>query len=186
MSRLLEELGVEYDWVKARPRSKEAFEFSPFGKIPALKDGEFMMYESVAINTYVSGRRAARAYCSRAPQRGGCRPAPAVSFRPSQAEADVVRAHVLWLLSQLADKYRGRPGQPDLIPAAGTTLRGMYEQKVMCIASELDAQGLWIHRKHEALAGILAPACPVAVAHARSHVLKVRPLTRGRQCVRGC
>mmetsp|Transcript_5239 Transcript_5239/g.16029 ORF Transcript_5239/g.16029 Transcript_5239/m.16029 type:complete len:115 (-) Transcript_5239:24-368(-) len=33
---------------------------------------------------------------------------------------------------------------------------------------ELDAQALWIHRKHESLAEIFGSA-PVAVAHARSH-----------------
>ena len=74
---------------------------------------------------------------------------------------------------QLADKYRGRAEHPDLVPDAGTPLRGRYEQTILMIASELDAQGLWIHRKHEALAGVLAPACPEAVAHARSHVLNV-------------
>eukprot|EP00729_Bicosta_minor_P030820 gene30820-6665_t len=38
--------------------------------------------------------------------------------------------------------------------------------------SELDAQGLWIHRKHEALAGRLAPKSEVAVAHAREQSAK--------------
>lgn len=38
--------------------------------------------------------------------------------------------------------------------------------------SELDAQGLWIHRKHEALAGILAPKSEVAVSHAREQTAK--------------
>ena len=38
--------------------------------------------------------------------------------------------------------------------------------------SELDAQGLWIHRKHEALAGVLAPKSEVAVSHAREQTAK--------------
>ena len=123
---LLEELGVPYKHVPATPRSAQTYEAgNPFGKVPALTDGTFSMYESAAINTYLS------------------------------------------------DKFRCRPGVADLVPEAGTPLRGRYEQLVQTISMELDAQGLWIHRKHEALAGMLAPAAPDAVAHARTHVSKV-------------
>ena len=41
----------------------------------------------------------------------------------------------------------------------------------MCIMSELDAQGLWIHRKHEALAQFFG-GCPTAVAHAKAHTAR--------------
>ena len=57
---------------------------------------------------------------------------------------------------------------PDLVPPPGTQARGLYEQATVCIMAELDAQGLWIHRKHEALAHIFG-ACPKAVAHAKAH-----------------
>ena len=73
----------------------------------------------------------------------------------------------------LADKCRGRVGCADLVPTPGTPTRGRYEQLVQTISMELDAQGLWIHRKHEALAGMLAPAAPEAVKHARAHAAKV-------------
>jgi glutathione S-transferase len=33
----------------------------------------------------------------------------------------------------LGDKFRGRDGKADLVPAAGTRERGRYEQLTMCI-----------------------------------------------------
>lgn len=129
---LLEELGVAYEHLPSKPRSHEAQQHNPaFSKIPVLHEGDFSMYESAAINTY------------------------------------------------LADKFRGREGVPDFVPAAGTPSRGRYEQIVHTLQSELDAQGLWIHRKHEALKGLLAPAAPEAVAHARSHAHKVVAVMTG-------
>ncbi len=59
-----------------------------------------------------------------------------------------------------------------MVPPAGTTERGRYEQLVSCIQTELDAQGLWIHRKHEAL-GKYFGSIPEAVAHAREHFKSV-------------
>jgi glutathione S-transferase len=55
---MLEELGVKYTHLPCRPRSREAFEANPFGKIPALRDGDFTMYESAAINTYLGDKYA--------------------------------------------------------------------------------------------------------------------------------
>ena len=37
-------------------RSKEAYETNPFGKVPTLIDGDFSIYESVAINTYLGDK----------------------------------------------------------------------------------------------------------------------------------
>merc|ERR1711861_124361 len=96
---MLEELGVKYKHVEAKPHSPDATRMNPMGKIPSLQDGDFIMYESAAINTY------------------------------------------------LGDKFRGATGA-DLVPAAGTTQRGRYEQLVSFLSMEVDAQGLWIHRKH--------------------------------------
>ena len=129
---MLEELGVSYEHVLAGPRSPEANAGSPFGKIPSLCDGEFVMYESAAINTYLGDK-----YHSAAPS-----------------------------------------GVTDLVPTAGTQARGRYEQATMCIMSELDAQGLWIHRKHEALAHIFG-ACPTAVEHAKTHTARTISILAG-------
>jgi len=125
---MLEELGVAYKHIEAKPRTAEASAANPFGKIPSLMDGDFTMYESAAINTY------------------------------------------------LGDKFRARLGAPDLVPIAGTTERGRYEQFICCLMAEMDAQGLWIHRKHESLPQMLPQifqAIPEAVTVARSHFDKV-------------
>ncbi|KAJ8603706.1 hypothetical protein CTAYLR_000184 [Chrysophaeum taylorii] len=119
---MLEELnevaGVEFEHIPARPWSEEAKKHNPFGKVPALSDGEFVMYESAAINTY------------------------------------------------LGDKFGL------LVPKAGTKERGKYEQVVHTIQCELDAQGVWVHRKHEQLADSFG-AAPEAVKAARKHAAKV-------------
>ncbi len=72
----------------------------------------------------------------------------------------------------LGDKFRSQPGVPALVPEAGTRQRGKYEQMVSLVQTEIDAQGLWIHRKHEALAEHFG-AQPGAVAHAKAHVQRV-------------
>lgn len=55
---LLEELELKYETVKINMRDKEhkgeAFtKLNPNGKIPCLQDGEFVIWESVAINHYL-------------------------------------------------------------------------------------------------------------------------------------
>jgi glutathione S-transferase len=66
----------------------------------------------------------------------------------------------------LGDKHREQ--NPTLVPPAGTCERGLYEQTMSVLNSELDAQGLWIHRKHEALGDIFTHI-PDAVAHAKKY-----------------
>ena len=55
-----------------------------------------------------------------------------------------------------------------LVPLVGTHERGLYEQTVSCIMTELDSQGLWIHRKHETM-GEYFGHIPAAVSHAKRH-----------------
>jgi glutathione S-transferase len=54
-----------------------------------------------------------------------------------------------------------------LVPAAGTFQRALYDQTISCISTELDAQGLWLHRKHAALGQVFGEI-PDAVAAART------------------
>ena len=90
---------------------------------------------------------------------------PTATFQPGLTESAAINTY-------LGDKFRGREGCADLVPEAGTLERGRYEQQVMVVMAELDAQGLWIHRKHEALGHIFGEI-PSAVAHAKQHVQKV-------------
>lgn len=140
---MLEELGVPFHNEVCMPRDKVARKYSPLGKVPAMVDGDFVMFESAAINTY------------------------------------------------LGDKFRG--AGPELVPAPGTLERARYEQWVSFIMTEVDAQGLWIHRKHEALPKVFPhfPAIPDAVSFARAqygaavHVLVEDMRRRGSPFVLG-
>lgn len=53
---MLEELGQPYELVQAAPRSDEARQFNPLGKIPALVDGPDVLTDSVAIMTYLADK----------------------------------------------------------------------------------------------------------------------------------
>ncbi|MFB9150004.1 glutathione S-transferase family protein [Roseovarius ramblicola] len=53
---LLEEMGIEYNHLPVAPRSKEALEVNPTGKIPALRDGETVLTDSTAIMTFLADR----------------------------------------------------------------------------------------------------------------------------------
>jgi glutathione S-transferase len=55
----VEELGVPYeltllDTEKGEEAGKEFLEINPFGKVPALQDGDLKMYESAAICSYLA------------------------------------------------------------------------------------------------------------------------------------
>lgn len=64
----------------------------------------------------------------------------------------------------LADRF-----QSNLAPSPLNDLqaRAVYDQCVSCITNELDSQGLWIHRKHHAMAKFFGDI-PPAVEHAKS------------------
>ena len=49
----LAEKGVSYDLVDILPGSPEVHQHHPFGKIPALRHGDFELYETLAIARYV-------------------------------------------------------------------------------------------------------------------------------------
>ena len=117
---MLEELGVAYEHVLAKPWSKVARTYHPQGKIPVLIDGDFVLYESAAINTY------------------------------------------------LGDKY-----ESNLLPPPRTQQRALYDQMTLCLMTDMDAQGLWIHRKHEELTEYFGKS-PEAVQEAKRQFEKVQ------------
>jgi len=69
----------------------------------------------------------------------------------------------------LGDKYREEC--PTLVPSPGSHLRGYYEQTISVLTTELDSQGLWIHRKHESMGDVFTHI-PSAVEHARKYFNK--------------
>ncbi|MEQ6249748.1 glutathione S-transferase family protein [Sulfitobacter sp. HNIBRBA3233] len=56
---MLEELGQPFDLVPAKPRSPEAMEYNPSGKVPALLDGDELLTDSVAIMQYLADKHGA-------------------------------------------------------------------------------------------------------------------------------
>ena len=53
---MLEELDQPYEHIPAAPRSPEAVEYNPNGKVPALVDGNDVLTDSVAIMTYLADK----------------------------------------------------------------------------------------------------------------------------------
>ena len=62
-----------------------------------------------------------------------------------------------------------------LVPPVGSPLRGQYDAVISCICTELDAQGLWMHRKHEVMSEQLTGSRPNqrAVQHAKDHFKRI-------------
>jgi glutathione S-transferase len=75
------------------------------------------------------------------------------------------------IITYLGDRQTGSGTLPSLVPTSGTRERGLYDQTMSVLLTELDAQGLWIHRKHEAL-GEFFTFIPEAVVHARKYFSK--------------
>lgn len=78
------------------------------------------------------------------------------------------------IINYLCDKVRTggySSNNTTLVPACGTKERALYEQTMSVLATELDTQGLWIHRKHEAM-GEYFGKIPDAVEHARKYFNK--------------
>ena len=67
---LLEELGVPYAHVPARPHSDAARALNPSGKVPVLRDGETVIPDSTAILTYLADRHGAWTFPAGTPDRG--------------------------------------------------------------------------------------------------------------------
>lgn len=66
---MLEELGVPYTHVPAKPRSDEARAANPSGKVPALLDGDQMIPDSMAILTYLTDKHGAFTHPAGTPDR---------------------------------------------------------------------------------------------------------------------
>ena len=53
---MLEEAGLPYRHIPAKPRDADAAAANPSGKIPALRDGDAVITDSVAIMTYLADK----------------------------------------------------------------------------------------------------------------------------------
>lgn len=90
---------------------------------------------------------------------------------PILLDGDLALRESAAINTYLGDAY-GTQMTKRLVPPAGTRARAKYDECVITLMAELDAQGLWIHRKHQALASVFG-ACPTAVTHAQQHTARV-------------
>lgn len=56
---MLEELGQPYRFTEAPPRSDAILAVNPLGKVPAMRDGDAVLTDSVAIMTYLADKHGA-------------------------------------------------------------------------------------------------------------------------------
>jgi len=140
---MLEELGIPYRYVPVMPQSEVAKQYNPLGKIPILveEDG-FCLYETSAIINYLGDKHRSSSSSSSSSSSGNT-----------------------------TNNNNNNSNNNNLVPPVGTKERGLYEQTMSVLATELDTQGLWIHRKHEAM-GEHFTYIPDAVEHARKYFHK--------------
>ncbi|WP_317057034.1 glutathione S-transferase family protein [Roseovarius rhodophyticola] len=67
---MLEEIGVPYSHVAAKPRSPEALANNPSGKVPSMRDGDVVLTDSAAILTYLADKHGAFTHPAGTPERG--------------------------------------------------------------------------------------------------------------------
>ncbi len=67
---MLEELGAPYEIIVAGPHSEEVRKGNPGGKMPVLRDGDFILHDSVAICTYLADKHGTMTAKAGTPQRG--------------------------------------------------------------------------------------------------------------------
>ena len=167
---MLEELGLPYQFIYAKPQSARVVQYNPLGKVPVLvikqphqqqntqdiddtddhnndkikNEDDFVLYESGAIVTYLGDK-----YRHHTP--------PLQNKNGNSINKININSH--------------NSNNITLVPVAGTKERGLYDQTLSVLQTELDAQGLWIHRKHEAM-GEYFTYIPAAVTHARKYFHK--------------
>ena len=136
---MMQELQLPFRHILCKPWSRIAKSVHPLGKVPSL----LVEYPKITDDEESEG-------------------APFVVFESAAINTflcDLVREYDVFNKSE--DNVR-----PIMVPAPGTKERAKYESVVSFITTELDAQSLWIHRKHEDLAKVFGDA-PTAVKEAK-------------------
>lgn len=145
---MLEELGQPYELIQTAPRSDEARQYNPLGKIPALVDGDAVLTDSVAIMTYLADKHAGLT-------------APAGT--PARARQD---AMTLWLIDELDAglwinaKHTFILPEKLRVPALKATLHKEFSRNADTFAGMLeDAGGEFIMGDQITLPDLLAVHC---------------------------
>ena len=88
----LEELGLRYDHDVARPHSEEMYAANPLGQAPALRDGDTVLTDSLAIMNYLADRAGRLTFPAGSPDRA--RMEARINFVLTEMEAPV------WLMAR--------------------------------------------------------------------------------------
>ncbi|MFK7939851.1 MAG: glutathione S-transferase family protein [Roseovarius sp.] len=142
---MLEEAALEYTHVPAKPRDADAIAANASGKVPALRDGDAVITDSVAIMTYLADKH-------------GILSAPAATVARAQQDAmtlqiiDDVDA-LLWAAARhsfILPEERRVPGLKD-------AMKWEYERNLARIAAAM--QGPFLMGEHISLPDILLGHC---------------------------
>ena len=148
---MLEELHLQYKHIpKAVPQSRFVKKYNPLGKVPVLLIHDSGEQES-----------------------GNDHQQDSVEQDPS-----FVLYESAAIVNYLGDNFATNNNDSNdtiYIPKVGTKERGIYDQTLYMIVSELDSQGLWIHRKHETM-GKYFGYIPDAVQHAKEYFNKTNSI----------
>jgi glutathione S-transferase len=142
---MLEELGQDYAHIAAGPRTPEAIEHNPSGKIPALLDDGEVLTDSVAIMTYLGDKH-------------GRLTAPAGT--PARARQD---AMTFWLIDEFdailwaAAKHSFVFPEDMRVPAIKDSLKGEFTRAADLLAERLE--GPFLMGDQMTHADILAVHC---------------------------
>jgi len=174
---MLEETNLPYSHVPCRPRGRKAKSIHPLGKVPSLLV-EFP--PDIDANSGDVGGVGAS-------EDGG----------PTIGENTLVvleSAAINTYIGDLARELQAAATMPPtknkynvLVPPPATPQRAKYDSLAFFIMTELDAQSLWIHRKHDDLKGIFGDA-PTAVREAKrqfDNAMGVM-LTELKDCSKDC
>lgn len=141
----LQEIGAPYEQIAANPRSDEARQYNPLGKVPALVDGDDVLTDSVAIMTYLADKH-------------GKLTAPAGTVARAQQDA-----MTLWLIDELdailwsAAKHSFVLPEEIRVPAVKDALKFEFERAAETLSARLD--GPFLMGEEITLPDILACHC---------------------------
>ena len=143
---MLEELGLDYQLERVSPfdggaRRPEYLAVNPNGKIPALRDGELVLWESMAINLYLADRYGGGLWPATPENRGQ-------AFQWSHWALGEMEGHLFVLLrSPRADGGRGE--RPEAGRAAETKL-----ERPLAILNGALAGSPWLAGEHFSVADL--------------------------------
>ena len=137
---LLEEINLPYKHIVCKPWSRVAKSIHPLGKVPALL---------VEDNCPSSLNKSEKFVIIE-------------SIAINTYLGDVARD----VSSNTKHNNNNIQSLSTLVPIPSTPQRAKYDSLALFIATEIDSQSLWIHRKHEALGNVFGKA-PVAVKEAK-------------------